>query len=176
MCFSATKALLSCAKCKLDPIAQHKFSVGDQVNDSYKIPDVLENVVENRDRQLLSLCNLESYFDYPSETTRNRLAHLIGSTDLLRKTTIQLTGMLTKLNIKDVEGAATNIAYMPQCVENALQWLMQNNSLYQTLVCKANVDAIYQEYRDEPIFPQTIVDTGNNINPGILGKKEPACL
>ncbi len=69
MCFSATKALLSCAKCKNDPIAEHKFSVGDHVNDSYKIPDVFENVVENRDRQLISLCNLESYFDYPSEPT-----------------------------------------------------------------------------------------------------------
>jgi hypothetical protein len=53
---------------------------------------------------------------------------------------------------------------------------MQNNSLYQTLVCKANVDAIYQEYRDEPSFPQTIVDTVNNINPGILGKERAGML
>ena len=38
------------------------------------------------------------------------------------------------------------------------------------------MDAIYQEYRDEPIFPQTIVDTGNNINPGILGKERAGML
>jgi hypothetical protein len=73
----------SCPKCRSGPTSsiKNQFSVGSPESNCYDIPDVLRRVNDFRDRQLLSLCNIESYFNRPSKHS----AKLNGTTDRYNK-------------------------------------------------------------------------------------------
>lgn len=140
MCKSTRGLILSCAKCKNNAAMCSGFDVGDAETLSYKRPQELLNVVNYRDKQLLSLCALESFFDRPSDSTCNTIAHIQGITELSRKSKIQLTGMLGNIVYRDENNNYMNnchIAFLPVDVTNALQWLVEHNFLYQRLLCNA---------------------------------------
>jgi hypothetical protein len=72
----------SCPKCKDGPSKSIKnhFNVGSPENNCYDLPPVLKRIKDFRDRQLLSLCNIESYFNRPSNTVKNLMARQTGIT------------------------------------------------------------------------------------------------
>jgi hypothetical protein len=66
----------SCTKCKNGPnnSVKNQFSVGSPETNCYDIPDALKRISDFRDRQLISLCNKESYLNRPSNTASNLMA------------------------------------------------------------------------------------------------------
>jgi hypothetical protein len=61
----------------------------------------LKRIKDFRDRQLLSLCNIESYLNRPSNTVKNLMARQTGITNVINKSTVELTGMLGSIIYKN---------------------------------------------------------------------------
>jgi hypothetical protein len=86
---------ISCTKCKngSNNSVKNQFSVGSPETYCYDIPDALKRISDFRDRQLISLCNKESYLNRPSNTASNLMARQTGITNVINKSTVALTGM-----------------------------------------------------------------------------------
>ena len=168
----------SCPKCKNGPAnsVKNQFNVGSPETNCSDIPDSLIRICDFRDRQLISLCNIESYLNRPSNTVRKLMARQTGITNVINKSTIELTGMLGSIIYKNRPVGALMAedprAYIPENVITGIQWLSENNILYKKLLHKSSVNNPFKHHNSIPVNKDIVMPAHENVGMLIVADPE----